>query len=231
MTALALKAWNKLWSVRRIAGDFGGAEAFYRYVITTLGRLILRPTYIGFENIPKTGPVILVSNHVSYLDGLIISAGCPERPIRYIIDGDIYEWPVVHYFMKLARAIPIMPNRASVTKALDEISAGLKAGDAVCLFPEGQLTFTGSLGRFKPGIEWILRRDSEVPVVPIALSGLWGSAFSRKYRKTRFPYLPRLQRREIVAVCGAPIPADQVSVNSLQREVLRLKYAHSYVNF
>lgn len=187
-------------------------------------RFVYRPRHIGFENIPATGPAILISNHVSYVDGPIIDAGC-KRDVRYIIDEDIYNLPGVHFLMKLDRAIPIAPNRKAVEKAFNDISEGLKAGDVICIFPEGFLTFTGGLGRFKPGIEWIIKRDP-VPVIPIALSGLWGSVFSRKDLKSPFKWLPkRWLRGKITVICGPAIPPEQVSVNYLQEAVLRLKYS------
>lgn len=187
-------------------------------------RFVYRPRYIGFENIPATGPVVLISNHVSYVDGPIIDAGC-KREVRYIIDEDIYNLPGVHFLMKLDRAITIAPNRKAVERAFNEISEGLKAGDAVCIFPEGFLTFTGGLGRFRQGIEWIIKRDP-VPVIPIAISGLWGSMFSRKYLKSPLRWLPRhWLRGKVTVLCGKPIPPENVNVNYLQEAVLRLKYS------
>jgi len=195
-----------------------------RAFIHLLVRMFYKPTYIGFDNIPETGPAILICNHVSYVDGPVIDAGC-KRPIRYLIDQDIYSLPVVHYVMSLAKAIPITYNRKSVEAAFDAISEGLRAGDLVCIFPEGFLTFTGSLGRFRPGIEWISKRDPDVPVIPMAISGLWGSALSRKYRKAHFRWWPRLWGRRATLICGPAIVADKVNVNNLQEVVLRLKYS------
>lgn len=187
-------------------------------------RWVYRPHYIGFENIPETGPAIIISNHVSYVDGPIIDAGC-KRNVRYVIDEDIYRLPIIHALMKLNGAIPIAPNRKSVEKALDIISEGLKAGDLICIFPEGFLTFTGGLGRFRPGIEWMIKRDP-VPVVPIALSGLWGSMFSRKYLKSPLRWIPRhWLRGRVTAKCGPALSPHDVSVNYLQEVVLKLKYS------
>lgn len=200
-------------------------EPVYRKIAHSLTVWVYRPTYIGFENIPDSGPAILISNHVSYVDGPIIDAVC-KRKVRYLIDEDIYHTPGVHYLMKLDRAIPIAPNRKSVEKAFDEISAAMKNGEIVCIFPEGFLTFTGSLGRFRPGIEWIIKRDP-VPVIPIALSGLWGSVFSRKYMKSRFRMWPRVWGRRVTAICGPAIAPEKVNVNYLQEIVLRLKYSIS----
>jgi 1-acyl-sn-glycerol-3-phosphate acyltransferase len=205
-------AWLKSWN----------PEPFYRAIAKYIVRSLYNPRYSGFEQIPEEGPAILVCNHVSYVDGLIINAGC-KRPVRFIIDTYIYNMPGVHYFMRYNRAIPILPTRESVTHALDEVSAALKAGDLVCIFPEGQLTYTGSLGRFKPGIESIIRRDP-VPVYPIAINGLWGSIFSRKHLHSFRRFIPHLFGRRIHAVCGTPVAPQDVNVNRLQDTVLRLKY-------
>jgi 1-acyl-sn-glycerol-3-phosphate acyltransferase len=207
-----------------VSGEVGPFfRSCLRFAIHSLTRAFYRPIYMGFENIPESGPAILISNHVSYMDGPIIDAGC-KRPVRYLIDRDIYTLPVVHFVMSQARAIPITYNRKSVEAAFDAISDALRAGDLVCLFPEGYLTFTGSLGRFKPGIEAICKRDPDVPVIPIAISGLWGSMLSRKYLKSPFRWWPRKWGRRATVVCGAPIPGDRVNVNHLQEVVLRLKY-------
>lgn len=210
------------WSFPRL--KMPDLTEFYRRGAKALVYLIYRPKYFGFERIPETGPAVLIANHVSYVDGLIIHAGI-NRPVHYVIDKEIYELPGVNYFMRLNGSIPIAPKRESVEAALDQISEYLKKGELVCIFPEGRLTYTGSLGRFKPGIEFIIKRDP-VPVYPIALNGLWGSVFSRKYLKARFRWLPRsLRRREIHAICGEPIQPENITINHLQEVVLKLKYS------
>jgi 1-acyl-sn-glycerol-3-phosphate acyltransferase len=196
---------------------------FYRAGTKLFARIIWRPHVTGFEKLPKKGPALIVSNHVSYIDGFLIYA-MSRRPIRFVIDYDIYMLPGVHHFMRLARAIPILPTRESVSQALAEVSDALRAGELVGVFPEGTLTRSGSLGRFRPGVEWMLKRD-EVPVYPMAINGLWGSVFSRKYIKSRFPWWPRHWGAKISITCGDPIPPEQANINRLQREVMRLKYA------
>lgn len=217
--ALRLMPWIGTITWRRFT-----LTDFYNRGARALVHLIYRPKYYGFDKIPETGPAVLIANHVSYLDGLIIHAGC-NRPVRYIIDKSIYEVPVVHHFMSRAGAIPIAPKREIVEQALDQVSEALRNGELVCIFPEGRLTYTGSLGRFKPGIEFIIKRDP-VPVYPIALNGLWGSIFSRKYLKARFRWFPRsLRRRDIRAICGDPLSPEDIHINRLQEIVLKLKYA------
>lgn len=193
---------------------------FYRFMAKFLIRVVYRPTLVGFEQIPDDGPAVLIANHVSYLDGLMLNAAC-NRPVRYVIDKIIYKQPGVHYFMSLAEAIPIYPKRVDVEAALDTISLGLQKGDLICIFPEGRLTHTGNIRRFRPGIEHIVERDP-VPVYPIAIHGLWGSIFSRKYQKSKHRWWPRSLRSDVRLVCGAPIPSDEVTIDRLQREVLRL---------
>jgi 1-acyl-sn-glycerol-3-phosphate acyltransferase len=155
------------------------------------------------------------------MDGMVLHHATP-RKIRFLIDEEIYNTPGVHHFMNIDRAIPISPSKESVKKALQKVSDGLKAGDIICIFPEGQLTYTGHMIRFKLGIEWILKEDP-VPVIPCALIGLWGSIFSRKYRKEKWRMIPRFFRKRVTVVCGKPIPPEKAKVNYLQREVMRLK--------
>lgn len=196
-------------------------EPLYRAMARGLTHMLYRLQFKGFEKIPSHGPVILIANHVSYVDGLVIQAAC-KRPVRFIIDEYIYQVPLINYFMRLSRAIPILPRKESVKKALDDVSKGLERGDIVCIFPEGQLTYTGNLGRFKPGIEWIIERDP-VPIYPIAIRGLWDSMLSRKYLRSKFPFLPRHFRLHVRAVCGDPIHPKDVSLNHLQQVILNLK--------
>lgn len=195
-----------------------------RSVIHGLTIFAYKPRYIGFENIPAEGPAILVSNHVSYMDGPLIDAGC-ARQVRYVIDEDIYNTPGVHFIMSRAHAIPIAPNRKSVEHAFDLISEALRGGNIVCIFPEGFLTFTGGLGRFRPGIEWMIKRDP-VPIIPIALSGLWGSVFSRQYRGSWKRFFPRRWLRgHVVLKCGERIDPTRGKINELQDIVMKLKYS------
>jgi len=198
--------------------------ALYQQGARKLARLCYNVQYYGFEKIPETGAAVLVANHVSYVDGLIIHAGC-KRTVHYIIDKDIYELPGVNYFMRLNGSIPIAPKREIVEAAWEQVAKYLEQGELVCIFPEGRLTYTGSLGRFKPGIEAIIKRNP-VPVYPIALNGLWGSAFSRKDLGKPFRFFRRaFKRREVRAICGDPIMPDDVQINRLQEIVLKLKYA------
>lgn len=204
-----------------LAGLKSGVEPIYRFLARIIIKCFYKTEFIGFEKIPATGPVLLIANHVSYVDGVMIQAAC-KRPVRFMIDQYIYNAPVVNYFMRYNRAIPILPKKESVEEALDIISQGLESGDVIGIFPEGQLTYTGNLGRFKPGIEWIIERDP-VPVYPIAINGLWNSMFSRKYRKSPFRWFPKGFRGKVTLLCGDVIHPGEVRVNHLQRVILNLK--------
>lgn len=200
--------------------SFNVAE-FYRSIAKALTHIIYRVEYIGFDKIPDRGPVLIIANHVSYVDGLLIQAGM-KRHVRYLIDQFIYEVPGIHYIMSMNEAIPILPRKDSVEKALDEISEGLERGQVVAIFPEGQLTYTGNLGRFKPGVEWIIERDP-VPIYPVAIKGVWGGIFSRKYLKSKYRWVPKGFRPKVTCICGDVIHPGTVRVDHLQRVILGLK--------
>lgn len=205
---------------------YAAIEPFYRQLGTWLLCALYRPHCNGFERLPKSGPAIIVSNHVSFADGPMVAAAVQRavgRPVRFVIYEPIYDLPLVHHFMRVNRAIPIYPTKEKVKRALDEISEGLRAGDIVCLFPEGRLTPTGGLMRFKPGIEFILARDC-VEVFPVALTGLWGSVFSRKYKGSWRRFLPRRPGVPVLAVCGEAVTCGLANAAMLQHAVLRLKY-------
>ncbi len=207
--------------IRYVKGFMEDPEPYYRAGARRLVHILYRLRYIGFEKIPATGPAILICNHVTYVDGLIIHAAIP-RKVRFVIDERIYNVPAVKYFMEMDKAIPISPNKESVTRALDMVSQALREGDLVCIFPEGQLTYTGNMTRIRFGIEWMVARDP-VPVYPMALKGLWGSVLSRKYRKSRLRWLPRKFRRKVTLICGDPILPGDARISHLQRIVMYLK--------
>lgn len=196
-------------------------EPVYRFLGRQLVFAIYNIQASGFEKIPDTGPVLLISNHVSYVDGLIISALCKRR-VRFIIDNTIYHKPIVNYFMTLSRAIPISTRKELIGNAMAEISAGLKAGDVICIFPEGRLTYTGFMSHFRPGVEWIIRHDP-TPIYPIVLDGLWGSVFSRKYSGSLQRFLPRLKRLKVSAVCGDMVRPEEVTIDQLHLVMLDLR--------
>jgi hypothetical protein len=152
-----------------------------RFLCWLLVHSVYRLNKQGLENIPAEGPALITCNHVSFVDALIVTAGSP-RPIRFVMDHNIFKVPVLSFIFRTNRAIPIAPareNAALLERAYDDVARALKDGDLVCIFPEGRITDTGDIYPFKGGVKRILER-TPVPVVPMALQGLWGSFFSRK---------------------------------------------------
>lgn len=208
---------------KRLVLFFTSLEGFYIIGSKILVRILYRVKFIGFkENIPDSGPAMLISNHVSYVDGLLIHVAC-KRPVWFVIDQGIYNVPFVKYFMDLNGAIPIAPKRDSVKEAIRLVSEALRAGHLVCIFPEGSLTYTGNMARFRFGIEWMLKENPGVPVIPVALKGLWGSIFSRKYLKSKLRWFPRSFRRKVRVKCGEPIPHEKATINYMQKTLMKLK--------
>ena len=136
---------------------------------------------IDMDHIPEKGPAVLIANHVSFIDFALITAVSP-RPVVFVMDSGIFKMPLVKYFFIAAKAIPIAPARKNpelLKQAFERMDAVLDEGDLLCIFPEGKVTKTGEMNDFKAGIERIIEQNP-VPVIPIALHGVWGSFFSRK---------------------------------------------------
>jgi hypothetical protein len=156
-------------------------EFLLRFLSWLLVSVFYRVDKRGTERIPVEGPALIVANHVSFVDALVIMAVSP-RPIRFVMDVGIFRIPVLSWLFRQAKAIPIASAKADPTlmeRAFERVSEELRDGQLVCIFPEGRITDTGELYPFRPGVTRILERDP-VPVVPIALQGLWGSFFSRR---------------------------------------------------
>ena len=156
-------------------------EYLLRFVAFVVTRFFYRFEVRGDENIPTRGAAILVCNHVSFVDPVLLMAASP-RPIRFIMDHNIFKIPVLGWFFRLAKAIPIAPQREDPRTyeiAFETARAVLDDGELLCIFPEGAITRDGQLGEFKGGVMKLLER-TPVPVVPLALQNLWGSYFSRK---------------------------------------------------
>ncbi|MGD9216817.1 MAG: 1-acyl-sn-glycerol-3-phosphate acyltransferase, partial [Desulfobacteraceae bacterium] len=188
-------------------------------------RMVYRLRCQGLEQLPESGPALLVCNHVSYIDALIISAVF-RRPIRFVMHQRYYRLPALHWFFKLTRMIPIdsaRNNPALLRSALKQIDTALKNSELVCLFPEGRLTRNGDISRFRPGVEKIVQRRP-VPVVPLALRGLWGSFFSHKDGPA-FSRWPKRFYSCIELSVGPLMPPDGVTADGLMSVVSQLRGA------
>jgi 1-acyl-sn-glycerol-3-phosphate acyltransferase len=155
-------------------------EYLLRFIAFVLTRCIYRFKVRGDQHIPTEGAAILVCNHVSFIDAVVLMAASP-RPIRFIMDHRIFATPLLGTLFRLGKAIPIAPQKedpAAYERAFEQARRVLAEGDLLCIFPEGGITKDGSLGEFKGGVMKILQTNP-VPVVPLALQNLWGSFFSR----------------------------------------------------
>ncbi|WP_299013985.1 MFS transporter [uncultured Photobacterium sp.] len=197
-------------------------EFLLRFVIWLLSHTVYRINHKDLDNIPEQGAAVLVCNHVSYVDALLIAGSC-RRPVRFVMDKEIANIPLVKFFFKWAKTIPICAQGKSpkiYKQAFDKISEELAAGEIVCIFPEGKLTKTGELNEFKKGIEKIISRNP-VPVVPLGLKGVWGSFFSH-CKGRAFTTLPTRFWSKIEIVADKAIAPDDVSANHLQKKVQAL---------
>ena len=178
---------------------------------------------LGLELVVILGAAVLVCNHVSYVDAIVIAA-CVRRPIRFVMDHRIFAVPLLNFIFRTMRAIPIAPAKEDAVlkeRAFTEAADALKAGEIVCIFPEGKITDNGELNRFRPGLQRILEKEP-VPVVPMALRGLWGSFFSRNSSGKAMRRLRGLFSK-IALVAGAPVAPARATPELLQETVLALR--------
>ena len=198
-------------------------EFFMRFLIWLLIHTAYRVTKRGMANIPEQGPAIVVANHVSFVDALILG-GCVKRPLRFVMYYKIFNIPVLNFIFRTARAIPIAgrsEDEALYESAFEQMQQALAEGELLCIFPEGQITHDGEMNPFKPGILRVLE-GQPVPVVPIGLQGLWGSLFSRKGGPA-FLKLPRRVFARVGVNAGNAVAPDSLSLDELSAAVQRLR--------
>jgi 1-acyl-sn-glycerol-3-phosphate acyltransferase len=208
-------------------------EYFLRFVAWASSRFVYRFKVTGDENIPTHGAAILACNHVSFVDAVLLMAASP-RPIYFLMDHRIFQVPVLGWLFRLAKAIPIAPraeNPVAYEAAFDAAAKVLKEGDLLAIFPEGGITHDGTLQEFKGGIMKILERakaqgthgEQGVPVIPMALTNLWGSYFSRVEKNGAMvrPFRRGMFSRVGLNV-GTAIAADDVQPQALRSRVAEL---------
>ncbi|MFQ6004784.1 MAG: MFS transporter [Woeseia sp.] len=184
-------------------------EFLMRFVVWILINTLYRVQPTGVGNIPENGPAVLVCNHVSFVDALLVG-GSIRRPVRFVMYYRIFRIPLLRFIFKTAKAIPIAPSKEDhnlLQQAYDQIDKELEAGQLVCIFPEGGISTDGEVQRFRPGIEKIIERRG-VPVIPIALGGLWGSWFSRRAGGGLRKFPGRLWAKVSVHIGEAVSPGD-----------------------
>ena len=194
-----------------------------RFLAALLMAIGYRMNKQGFEHIPASGPALLVCNHVSFVDSVLLFAAV-RRPVRFVMDHAIYRAPGIGFVFRHVRTIPIAPAKedpALKESAFESVAKALRDGEIIGLFPEGRITRTGELDTFRYGVGRMVS-ETPVPVIPIALRGLWGSFFSRRYgRAMTKPSLLR-PRAPIDVVVGPPVPPQALSPEYLQTLVAGL---------
>jgi 1-acyl-sn-glycerol-3-phosphate acyltransferase len=204
-------------------------EFLMRFLSWLLVKSLYRLRVDGIAHVPDEGPALVVCNHVSYMDALILAGAIP-RPVRFVMYYRIFNIPVMRWIFRTAKAIPIAGARedpALMQCAFDEIGAALDAGEVVGIFPEGALTRDGAIGAFKSGVERVLAAHP-VPVVPMALCGMWASMWSRRGdaaasgRLGRMR-LPRRFRADVAVVVDAPVDGRVATADSLEAQVRTLR--------
>ncbi|MFJ3047711.1 MFS transporter [Herbaspirillum chlorophenolicum] len=199
-------------------------EFLMRFLAWLLIHTFYRVRITNGHAISAHGAGVIVCNHVSYMDAIVIMAASP-RPIRFVMDHRIFKIPVLSWVFRTARAIPIAPVKEDpwlTEKAFVDIAQALHEGELVCIFPEGKLTRNGEINPFRGGVQKILER-TPVPVLPMALRGLWGSLLSRD---TSNPFARSFKRglfSRLELVVGEAVPPEQATPELLQQKVAGLR--------
>ena len=196
---------------------FATPDGLLRLALGLLGRAFYRVTPAGLENLPATGGVLLLPNHISYVDAVILQLACP-RPIRFLVYDQIYQTGFLRWGLRLLGAIPISPKKARA--AIETAVNALAHDEVVCLFPEGSLTRTATLQKLNRGYELIARK-ARVPVLPVWLENVWGSVFS--YSGGHFFWkIPRVVPLRVWLHFGEPISATEATPEVVRRRLYDL---------
>jgi 1-acyl-sn-glycerol-3-phosphate acyltransferase len=234
MAAGLLHAGLSLPQLYLVVGLMNAAVALYIYTLVPeflmrfIAWLLIHSVYRlekkNLERIPDAGPALIICNHVSYVDPVVVFAAC-RQPVRFIMDYRIFSMPVLSFVFRTARTIPIASAREDpqmMERAFAEAAKALREGEIVAIFPEGGITRSGELERFRPGLRRILDANP-VPVIPMALRGLWGSFFSRKHGLAMSKPWRFVPFRKIGLAVGEPVAAADATPELLQARVLGLR--------
>ncbi len=192
------------------------AERALRFFGLGLARLIYRVTATGLDQLPAGG-FLLLPNHITWVDAIVLSLASP-RPVRFIVDAAVYRNRFLHPVLRAVGCIPITSRKAK--DAMREAAARIHAGEIVCLFPEGELSRSGSLLRLRRGYE-IIARQAEAPVVPVWLDRLWGSIFSFQGGRF-FTKWPKAIPYRVTVAFGRPLPAEAADIATVREELLKI---------
>lgn len=180
--------------------------ALVRLVNWIIAHSIYNLRVVGAENVPEEGGALITANHISFVDAVFILA-CLKRPVRFIMNKQMYELPIINTLCRALRVIPIDQGGGpkAIVAALNEARAAIEHGELVCIFPEGHLTRTGNMLPFQKGFEFIMK-DQGAPIIPLYLDNVWGSVFSFHQGKY-FWKMPRATRYPVSLLFGKPLPA------------------------
>lgn len=230
---LRMSGLSTSWQFLILAGLSLGAAIYIlqlmprhwlQFILLGLTKLVYKIKPLNSDRVPKEGGVLMISNHVSYIDAFIISAACP-RPVRFVVFSQYMQVKPIAWFLRLFNVVPISPTRAK--DAIRVAADAVANGDIVCIFPEGELTRTGMMNELKKGFELIARK-AKSPVLPVYMDALWGSIFS--FERRRFFYkVPRRFPYPVSVIFGEPIPHDEINVDRA-RAALQDLSADSFAN-
>ncbi len=193
-----------------------------RLLLWVFTHTMYRVSHKNLTNIPKEGGALIVCNHVSYVDALLMLGAC-KRPIRFVMHEEYAHFPPIKTLLENGGVIPIDgSNSHSVRQAFSQVKQALSKGDIVCIFPEGHLTHDGNINPFMRGMDLILRR-SPVPVIPMALKGLWGSYFSRSRNGRAFRGVPRRFWSKVEIEAGSPVQPEDANTKNMFEKVSELR--------
>jgi 1-acyl-sn-glycerol-3-phosphate acyltransferase len=199
-------------------------EFLLRFLAWMLIHTIHKVKTVDADRIPEEGAAVLVCNHVSYVDAIVIGAASP-RPIRFVMDHKIFNVPFLGWIFRTAKAIPIASASEDpwlMEKAFVDIAQALHNGELVCIFPEGKLTSTGEMNEFKGGVAKVVER-SKVPVIPMALRGLWGHLLSRSKDNLLERAFRKGLRSRLALAVGQPVEPMDVTPELLRQRVMALR--------
>jgi acyl-[acyl-carrier-protein]-phospholipid O-acyltransferase/long-chain-fatty-acid--[acyl-carrier-protein] ligase len=187
-------------------------------LVGVVALLLYRVKVVGPENIPEEGGVLILPNHLSYIDAIIMQLACRRRRLRFVAHEQLNHHWFFEWVIRISGAIVISP-RHQLT-GMRQVIKALRAGEAVCLFPEGEISRTGQLMEIQRGFETVARQAG-APVVPVAHDGIWGSVFTFSGNKYLFKS-PRLMPTHICVCFGQPLLAQEADATRVRRELLDL---------
>lgn len=190
-------------------------EKSVRFLVQLFGRIFYQVRVEGLGNLPTAGGVVLVCNHVSYVDTIPLTLACP-RKLRFTSFEGLFSVPLLGRCLTAFGSIPVSPDRAK--EALQRAAACAKSGECILLFPEGQITLDGQLQDIKRGYE-IIARQAACPVVAVRIEGLWGSIFSNERGKFFFKW-PQVWRRNITIRFSQPLLPQEAHVEVVREALL-----------